>query len=225
MLAVRAGAAAAGVAAAQRHRLPVEPPGVRRGERAAAPAGGEPGAAGRTDRRRCDGQRGVLLRRDQDAVHRRAPGLDEDELRRGAVELRRRRPAAGSTSMFYWPGFGEVPWDELLLRLLLPLADEGLARWGVSMAVRDRYLLDRRGAVQEPASTARGGRRRRSPRWRIAGLTGTPRSPRCSGSTPRACTPMPRCTPGRFRKNRSANATPLCCRACAAAVVQRRRSR
>jgi hypothetical protein len=42
--------------------------------------------------------------------------------------------------MFYWPGFGEVPWDELLLRHLLPLADEGLARWGVSMAVRDRYL-------------------------------------------------------------------------------------
>lgn len=46
----------------------------------------------------------------------------------------------GVESVFYWPGFGEVPWDELLLRHLLPMADEGLARWGVSIAVRDRYL-------------------------------------------------------------------------------------
>jgi hypothetical protein len=46
----------------------------------------------------------------------------------------------GVDSVFYWPGFGEVPWDELLLRRLLPLADEGLARWGVSVGVRDRYL-------------------------------------------------------------------------------------
>lgn len=46
----------------------------------------------------------------------------------------------GVDSVFYWPGFGEVSWDELLLRHLLPLAEEGLARWGVSVAVRDRYL-------------------------------------------------------------------------------------
>ena len=40
----------------------------------------------------------------------------------------------------YWPGFGEVPATELVLRHLLPLAHEGLERWGVSAEVRDRYL-------------------------------------------------------------------------------------
>ncbi|GAB3753390.1 glutamate-cysteine ligase family protein [Yimella radicis] len=40
----------------------------------------------------------------------------------------------------YWPGFGEVAADELILRHLLPLAHEGLEKWGVSQAVRDRYL-------------------------------------------------------------------------------------
>ncbi len=40
----------------------------------------------------------------------------------------------------YWPGFGEVPTTELVLRRLLPLANEGLQRWGVSQAVRDRFL-------------------------------------------------------------------------------------
>ena len=52
----------AGAAAAQRHDLPVEPPGVRRRRRAPAPAGGEPGAARGSHRRRHDGELGVLLR-------------------------------------------------------------------------------------------------------------------------------------------------------------------
>jgi hypothetical protein len=46
----------------------------------------------------------------------------------------------GVDAVFYWPGIGTVPWDELVLRRLLPLAEEGLSRWGVSRAVRDRYL-------------------------------------------------------------------------------------
>ncbi|WP_029145633.1 glutamate-cysteine ligase family protein [Microbacterium luticocti] len=46
----------------------------------------------------------------------------------------------GVDAVFYWPGIGSVPWDELVLRRLLPLADEGLSRWNVSTAVRDRYL-------------------------------------------------------------------------------------
>ncbi|WP_308492901.1 glutamate--cysteine ligase [Microbacterium terrisoli] len=46
----------------------------------------------------------------------------------------------GVDAVFYWPGIGAVPWDELLLRRLLPLADEGLSKWNVSRAVRDRYL-------------------------------------------------------------------------------------
>ncbi len=45
-------AAAARAAPAQRHDLPVEPPGVRRRRRQAAPAGGEPGAARRADENR-----------------------------------------------------------------------------------------------------------------------------------------------------------------------------
>ena len=46
----------------------------------------------------------------------------------------------GIESRVYWPGYGEVAADELVLRHLLPLAHEGLEQWGVSAAVRDRYL-------------------------------------------------------------------------------------
>ncbi len=40
----------------------------------------------------------------------------------------------------YWPGFGDVAASELVLRRLLPMAHEGLEKWGVSQAVRDRFL-------------------------------------------------------------------------------------
>ncbi|HET7475968.1 MAG TPA: glutamate--cysteine ligase [Dermatophilaceae bacterium] len=46
----------------------------------------------------------------------------------------------GMDARLYWPGFGEVSADELILRRLLPLAHEGLTRWGVAPGVRDRYL-------------------------------------------------------------------------------------
>jgi len=46
----------------------------------------------------------------------------------------------GLAARVYWPGFGEVPADELVLRHLLPMARAGLAHWGVSSAVSDRYL-------------------------------------------------------------------------------------
>ncbi len=46
----------------------------------------------------------------------------------------------GVDARFYWPGFGDVPWDELLLRHLLPLAAEGLQRRGMDGAAIDRYL-------------------------------------------------------------------------------------
>ena len=59
----RADAAPAGAAAAQRNRVALEPPGVRRRRRPAAPAGREPGAAGRTHRGRHPGQRRAVLRR------------------------------------------------------------------------------------------------------------------------------------------------------------------
>ena len=40
----------------------------------------------------------------------------------------------------YWPGVGEVPVAELVLRRLLPIAHEGLDRFGVAAADRDRLL-------------------------------------------------------------------------------------
>ncbi len=60
-----------GAAPAQRHDLPVEPAGVRRRRRSTPPAGGEPGAARRPDRRRHDGQLGVLLRHAANACPKR----------------------------------------------------------------------------------------------------------------------------------------------------------
>ncbi len=40
----------------------------------------------------------------------------------------------------FWPGSGEVPATELVLRRLLPLAHQGLAQWGVDQPLIDRYL-------------------------------------------------------------------------------------
>ncbi len=52
----------------------------------------------------------------------------------------------GIEARVYWPGLGEVPAAELVLRRLLPLADEGLSRWGIESADRERLLgiLERR---------------------------------------------------------------------------------
>jgi len=46
----------------------------------------------------------------------------------------------GVEATMYWPGYGSVPWDELVLRHLLPLAAEGLTRRKVSQDVIDHYL-------------------------------------------------------------------------------------
>src|SRR4051794_22316116 len=46
----------------------------------------------------------------------------------------------GIEANVYWPGVGEVPVAELVLRRLLPMAHEGLERWGVDAADRDRLL-------------------------------------------------------------------------------------
>jgi gamma-glutamyl:cysteine ligase YbdK (ATP-grasp superfamily) len=46
----------------------------------------------------------------------------------------------GIDAQVYWPGVGEVPATELVLRRLLPLAHEGLTRYGVDAALRDRLL-------------------------------------------------------------------------------------
>ena len=60
----------------------------------------------------------------------------------------------GIDAQLYWPGLGTVPASELVLRRLLPMADEGLQTWGVPTEERDRLLgvieqrckLDRNGA-------------------------------------------------------------------------------
>jgi hypothetical protein len=46
----------------------------------------------------------------------------------------------GMDATLYWPGTGWIRPDELVLRKLLPMAAEGLARWGVAAEVCERYL-------------------------------------------------------------------------------------
>jgi hypothetical protein len=46
----------------------------------------------------------------------------------------------GIDARLYWPGLGEVPAAELVVRRLLPLAREGLERWGVAAEDADRLL-------------------------------------------------------------------------------------
>lgn len=46
----------------------------------------------------------------------------------------------GIDTVLYWPGVGQVPATELVLRRLLPMADQGLQAWGVASEERDRYL-------------------------------------------------------------------------------------
>ena len=53
----------------------------------------------------------------------------------------------------YWPGVGEVPVAELVLRRLLPKAYEGLDRWGIDPADRDRLL----GIIERRCVTHRNG--------------------------------------------------------------------
>lgn len=59
----------------------------------------------------------------------------------------------GFESTLYWPGVGECPADELILRKLLPMAEEGLKMWGVDEAVRTRYL----GIIEQRATLGRNG--------------------------------------------------------------------
>jgi gamma-glutamyl:cysteine ligase YbdK (ATP-grasp superfamily) len=59
----------------------------------------------------------------------------------------------GMDATLYWPGLGEVAPDELVLRHLLPLAEEGLRRWNVSAEARDRFLS----VIEGRAKTGRNG--------------------------------------------------------------------
>ena len=152
---------AAGRAAdAQRDHLPLEPAGVRRPPRQAAPAGREPGAARRADRRRRVRQRA----RSTTACCGRSPTQDrpvwsqmsfaaaEDNFEQGARH--------GINAQLYWPGLGDrARSPNWCCARLLPMAQQGLAAWGVDAAVSDRLLGDHRAPLHRPSATARSGRR------------------------------------------------------------------
>jgi hypothetical protein len=59
----------------------------------------------------------------------------------------------GIDARVYWPGIGEVPVAELVLRRLLPQAHEGLALLGIDAADRDRLL----GIIERRCVTLRNG--------------------------------------------------------------------
>lgn len=69
----------------------------------------------------------------------------------------------GITARFYWPGMGEVPADELVLRRLLPMAARGLERLGVDAQVAGRYL----DIIEARARLGRNGAS-----WQIAAVHG-----------------------------------------------------
>ena len=59
----------------------------------------------------------------------------------------------GIQARLQWPGLGQVTTQELVLNTLLPIADDGLRRWGVDAEVRDRFL----GVIEGRATTGRNG--------------------------------------------------------------------
>lgn len=59
----------------------------------------------------------------------------------------------GIDAGLHWPGLGDVTARELVLDTLLPIADEGLQRWGVDAEVRDRFL----GVIEGRARAGRNG--------------------------------------------------------------------
>jgi gamma-glutamyl:cysteine ligase YbdK (ATP-grasp superfamily) len=65
----------------------------------------------------------------------------------------------GLEAQLYWPGVGDTPVTELILRRLLPLAREGLITWGADAAVTDRLL----GIIEQRSLTGQTGAA-----WQIA---------------------------------------------------------
>src|SRR3954454_17914634 len=59
----------------------------------------------------------------------------------------------GIEAAVYWPGLGQVPATELVVRRLLPMARAGLDDWGVDAVERDRLL----GIIERRCVTGRNG--------------------------------------------------------------------
>ena len=70
-----------------------------------------------------------------------------------AEENFHRAATDGITAQLFWPGLGYLPVTELVLRRLLPLAHEGLEKWGASPGERDRLL----GIIEQRCLTGRNG--------------------------------------------------------------------
>jgi hypothetical protein len=69
----------------------------------------------------------------------------------------------GLGATLYWPGLGEAQVAELVLRRLLPMAHDGLLRWGVNPAHADRLL----GIIEQRCLTGQNGAA-----WQIATVAG-----------------------------------------------------
>jgi len=65
----------------------------------------------------------------------------------------------GMDARMLWPGLGEVTAQQLVLDTLLPIAHEGLRKWGVDVEVRERFL----GVIEGRAKTGRNGAR-----WQVS---------------------------------------------------------
>jgi hypothetical protein len=74
----------------------------------------------------------VLAEEDRPIWTRMSFSAAEDNFNEGAKH--------GINAHLYWPGLGEVPAAELVLRRLLPMARQGLDAWGTDSAVSDRLL-------------------------------------------------------------------------------------
>jgi gamma-glutamyl:cysteine ligase YbdK (ATP-grasp superfamily) len=59
----------------------------------------------------------------------------------------------GLSAHQYWPGLGDAPVAELVLRRLLPMARDGLSRWGVDSGHADRLL----GIIEQRCLTGQNG--------------------------------------------------------------------
>src|ERR671928_5870 len=74
----------------------------------------------------------ALVDEDRPIWSRMSFSAAEDNFHRGARD--------GLDAHVYWPGVGEAPAAELVLRRLLPMAHEGLERFGMDTADRERLL-------------------------------------------------------------------------------------
>ena len=85
--------------------------------------------------------------------------MDADVVRDRGARTCTRPPGDGLGAHLYWPGLGDAPGAELVLRRLLPMARDGLSRWGVDPVHADRLL----GIIEQRCLTGQTGAAGRSP--------------------------------------------------------------